>query len=284
MKKISFIMIVSLLIISLTSCVSTGFDKELLTKENVETLDTKSFSLTAITLQSDINITDKKQALDIISKLPIEKIKSDLQETYGITLDTSFFQIKNLESEVGVLVSDKGKSLDIWAWQHKTEEKIPSGIMTVGIRYYNINDPMMLSVSTSLFDSVGTSLAHIYYENNWASGHTVADKKTAAIVKFAKHIVPDYIIAKDGVETYASYLQNNEAPDGGIYVDTNNPVTIVTTVADPGIFMILDPMTWINASINESYESGKTYTIKYDVDRSTFSKYDWKVNFSKEEN
>ena len=36
MKKISFIMIVSLLIISLTSCVSTGFDKELLTKENVE--------------------------------------------------------------------------------------------------------------------------------------------------------------------------------------------------------------------------------------------------------
>lgn len=284
MKKISFIMIVSLLIISLTSCVSTGFDKELLTKENVETLDTKSFSLTAITLQSDINITDKKQALDIISKLPIEKIKSDLQETYGITLDTSFFQIKNLESEVGVLVSDKGKSLDIWAWQHKTEEKIPSGIMTVGIRYYNINDPMMLSVSTSLFDSVGTSLAHIYYENNWASGHTVADKRTAAIVKFAKHIAPDYIIAKDGVETYASYLQNNEAPDGGIYVDTNYPVTIVTTVADPGIFMILDPMTWINASINESYESGKTYTIKYDVDRSTFSKYDWKVNFSKEEN
>ena len=283
MKKISFIMIVSLLIISLTSCVSTGFDKELLTKENVETLDTKSFSLTAITLQSDINITDKKQAVCILSHLPVEQIKLDLEETYGITLDTSFFQIKNLESEVGVLVSDKGQSLDMWAWQHKTEEKIPSGIMNVGIRYYNINDPMLLSVSTSLFDSVGTSLAHIYYENNWASGHTVADKKTAAIVKFAKHIAPDYIIAKDGVETYASYLQNNEAPDGGIYVDTSYPVSIVTSVSDPGVFLVIDPMSWFNAPINETYESGKTYTLKYEVDRSTFSKYNWKVVFSKEE-
>ena len=118
MKKMSFIMLVGLLTISLSSCVSTGFGKNLLTKENVETLDTKSFSLTAITLQSDINITDKKQAVSILSKLPVEKIKLDLEETYGITLDTSFFQIKNLESEVGVLVSDKGQSLDMWAWQH----------------------------------------------------------------------------------------------------------------------------------------------------------------------
>ena len=85
-------MIVSLLIISLTSCVSTGFDKELLTKENVETLDTKSFSLTAISLQSDINITDKKQALDIsvsaLKTLVNHKVMEEYQEeSYRIDIN-----------------------------------------------------------------------------------------------------------------------------------------------------------------------------------------------------
>lgn len=283
MKKVLVALLAGLMIFSLSSCVSTGLEKSLLTAENVDTLDTKSFTLTSIALRTDFSLSEKQQAANIIKNLPIEKIKADLLETYGITLDTSLFSAKEIEEQTGMATSDKGSSLGIWMWQNKPEEKIPSGIMTVAIRAYNINDPLFLSVSTSLYDSTGASLAHVYGESNWVSAETIADKKTAAIVKFAKHISPDFVLTKNGIESFAAYKKNNSAGDDGVYVDTTYPVKISATVSDPGVFLVVDPCIVSDAVIDETYESGKTYTITYEVDRSTFSKYNWKIKYSKVE-
>lgn len=285
MKKIVSLTLAVIMIFSLSSCLSSDFGKDLLTLENVETLDTKSFVLTDILIRTDFHLTEKSQALNILKKIPVDEIQTDLMDNYGITLDTSLFPKQLLDdSNVGTYVTDKGQATGLWTWQHKTEEKMQSASMMVVINLYNQTNPMFLSVSTSLYDSTGKKLTHVYGEENWASGHTTADKNTAAIVKFKKHISPDYIQTKNGIETYESYYQKNASLDGGIYVDTTYPVKISATVDDPGVFMLVEGVTFYDAIINETYEPNKTYIIEYKVNRDTFSKYNWKVEFSKKEN
>lgn len=285
-KKLGLVAIAGSLIISLSSCLSTDFTKGYLTKENVETLNTKSFTLNAVIISTEFNLIDKDVALNILKQLPVEKIKNDLMENYGISLDTaSFTNEVHGESKIGLLQSDKGVSLGMWGWEDNEEikKKSPSGIMFVRLGIYNQKNPLSLSISTSLYDSEDNNLTHIYAEENWASGHAIVDKEEAAIVKFGKHISPDYIQTKDGIEPYSTYYQNNAASDGGIYVDTKNPVKISVTVNDPGIFMLLDPSTFCDAIIEETYEKGKSYTINYKVNRDVFLKSDWTVEFSKTE-
>ena len=48
--------------------------------------------------------------------------------------------------------------------------------------------------------------------------------------------------------------------------------------------MLVEGVTFYDAIIDETYEPNRTYTIEYKVNRDTFSKYNWKVEFSKKEN
>ena len=282
MKKNYLMLLAGLMIILLSSCVSTNLN--LITKENVETLTSKSFKVTDVSVFSgQIPLAEKIQAESIIKNFPIDKIKNDLLTEYGITLDTSLLSENNIESKIGQLVTDKGQKLNSWALEKSTEENIPSAYIRLVVSKNN-NEPMLLSVQTTLTDSEGNSLSHIYAESNWNPVQTIANKETAAIINFASHITPEFVTTKDGIQSYKSYCTNNAAPDGGIYVDTDSSVIIYASVYDPGVFMVIDPMYFNNTVIRETYESGKSYTIKYEVDRSTFSKYDWKIVYSKTEN
>ncbi len=282
-KKCGFIALVGMLSIFLASCLSTGFGNTLLTKENAGTLASKNFKLNYIYLVSDFSLTDKDVAVKIIENLPFEKVASDLSDNYELTLDTSLFSKDALSSEVTQPVSDKGAALRGWVWKNESEEAGAAAGMTVVLNAYNSSTPVFISVKTTLTDSNGTVLDHVYGQGNWSSATTIADKENAAVINFGKHISPDFIYTDKGIETFSTYSENNKCAEGGVYVDTTYPVKISTTVSDPGVFMVVDPMTFFGAVIEDTYESGKTYTISYKIDRSTFSKYDWKVNFSKEE-
>ena len=282
MKKINVIILAGLMALSLSSCASTKIN--LISAENVETLDSKTFALSTINLRADFFLTEKEQVVNIIKNLPLEKIKDDLLNQYGITLDTAAFSTNDLDSKVGQYVSNKGVKTGLWTWESEKKENTPSASMSVVLKIYNTTDPMNLSINTALTDSVSNSLNYVYYESNWSPITIIADKNTAATVKFAKHIIPDFVQTKNGIETYKSYYANNAAPDGSVYVDTTYPVIFNASVNDPGVFMAVDPMYFYNTKIKETYESGKSYTINYEVDRSTFSKYDWSIIYSKSEN
>ena len=111
MKKIVSLTLAVIMIFSLSSCLSSDFGKDLLTLENVETLDTKSFVLTDILIRTDFHLTEKSQALNILKKIPVDEIQTDLMDNYGITLDTSLFPKQLLDdSNVGTYVTDKGQA------------------------------------------------------------------------------------------------------------------------------------------------------------------------------
>ena len=111
MKKIVSLTLAVIMIFSLSSCLSSDFGRDLLTLENVETLDTKSFVLTDILIRTDFHLTEKSQALNILKKIPVDEIQTDLMDNYGITLDTSLFPKQLLDdSNVGTYVTDKGQA------------------------------------------------------------------------------------------------------------------------------------------------------------------------------
>lgn len=289
MKKLSFIMFAGLLALCAffnVSCLSTGASDPELFRGN-------SYKLTTISFQSDITIEDEDTALSFIENIPFEAIQNQIFEAYNVSIDAEIFNHDYLAENLKALVStNKAQEEVILGWAVDNPEKegksteelagLIEGTAQMTILLYTTNDYYSgLSVLTTVYNNANEVLPYSYRDEYWTPVPVVADKDSAAILSFSKYIKPTYLVIDDQIVMYPAYANDNSAGNGAIYVDTTKDVIIITTVNDPGIMMLYDPVTFFNREIQGEYEAGKTYSVKHKV--SDRLQKEWKVDFEFEE-
>ncbi|MBO7582177.1 MAG: hypothetical protein J6T20_00080 [Treponema sp.] len=286
------------------SCASTNFAEP-------EKFQDQSYKLTSINFMSDISITSKDDAVIFFENFPVEALKSALLENYNIDLDENIFDKEKLADNLVALVSKKESGEEtILGWslsdpqarvadadeiikKYKRNAKISeedlaainevyNHIATLDVKLFTqmSNTTKGLSMLVNLINNYNEVMPYAYVDEYWTPVHVIADKSTAAKVGFSSAIKPAYIIIDNQIITFAAYAKDNSADKEGVYIDSGKQVTIVTTVNDPGVFMLYDPVTFYSRKIETTFEANKTYSVKHKVTNRMSTISNWDVEFS----
>ena len=158
-------------------------------------------------------------------------------------------------------------------------------IATIDVRVFTqmSNQTKGLTMLVSLINNHDEVMPYAYVDEYWAPVHVTADQATAAKVAFSNAIVPAYIVIDGKIIPYKAYAKDNSADKEGVYIDSGKKVEIVSTVNDPGVFMLYDPCTFYSQKMEATFEAGKTYSVKHKVTNRMATIKNWKVEFSLDE-
>ena len=289
------------------SCASTNLAEP-------EKFQDQSYKLTSINFMSDISITSKADAVIFFENFPVESLQAALLEKYNIELDSNIFNKENLADNLVAMVSKTASGEEtILGWslsdpearvaeadeiikKYKKNEKISdedlaainaiyNHLATLDVKLYTqmSNATKGLSMMVTLINNYNELMPYAYVDEYWTPVHVIADKSTAAKVGFSSAIKPAYIIIDNQIIPFAAYAKDNSADKEGVYIDSGKQVTIVSTVNDPGVFMLYDPATFYSQKLETTFEAGKSYSVKHKVTNRTSTISNWKVEFSFEE-
>ena len=289
------------------SCASTNLAEP-------EKFQDQSYKLTSINFVSDISFTSKADALIYFENFPVDTLKAELLEKYNIELDENIFNKDTLADNLVALVSKSAAGEEtVLGWslsdpearvadadeiikKYKKNAKISeedlaainqvyNHIATLDVRFFTqmANTTKGLSMFVNLINNFNEVMPYAYVDEYWTPVHVIADKSTAAKVSFSNAIKPAYIIIDNQIIPFAAYNKDNSADKEGVYIDSGKQVTIVSTVNDPGVFMLYDPVTFYSQKFEATFEPNATYTVKHKVGNRTSTISKWTVEFSVEE-
>ena len=280
---------------------------------NTEKFQNQTYKLSSINFYTDITLSSKSDALSFFENFPVETVKSELLEKYNIELDLNIFDKEKLADNLKAIVSkNKAGKETLLGWflqdpesrvenadeiikKYKKNANISEEDMAAINEAYNhiatidvnliINNTAFrgFTMVVNLKNNANEVMHYDYSDEFWAPVHVIADRNTAAKVRFSLYITPTYLIIDNNIIPYAAYAKDNSAEKEGIYIDADKKVTIISTVNDPGVFMLYDPATFYSTKMEATFETNKTYSVKHKVTNRMDMISNWKVEFSFDE-
>lgn len=281
-----YCLFLTLSVFSLTSCLTTANTDNQSRKNLIErkiyqgSFKGKTLDLSEITFITNYPMVEQIDVDRYLTMVPLKEIQDTLYKRDGVILKNSLYVNGKINGKYS-FKTEENKIM--WNLTSNSGIKPESWCCVVMLGIDPENNNVKVGFNIVLFDENGQGAYTNFDTRKWDLPRLTANRDSAAVVYFSKHIVPSYIITNKGVECFSTYKKDNAAPKGGIYIDPDASVKFLATVNDPGVFMILNETTYYNQEINKVYEKGKSYEIKHKLIRKSLNKSDWTVDILMEE-
>ncbi len=251
-------------------------------KIDFETLETSEFVLTSVSFYAngvgDLSLSSE-DVKTIMTQLPVADIVQEVEVKYGVQVDTSFFENKELFSSSIKFAEIKGENGEIYHLPNFISSFDTPAKQTMDISFSRTlnSDMMNVDVSLRIYDEVGTKI-------NETSFYKSIDETFLSIPVVDRQNLAELVLSKSisnasnvGIYKLSVYRNINGDGDRTIYLEGDKEYTLHCIVEDPGVFMIVDPATFYKTWIG-TLESGKRYELDYKINR-PFLRDNWNIEW-----
>lgn len=251
-------------------------------KIDFETLETSEFVLTSVSFYAngvgDLSLSSE-DVKTIMTQLPVADIVQEVEVKYGVQVDTSFFENKELFSSSIKFAEIKGENGEIYHLPNFISSFDTPAKQTMNISFSRTlnSDMMNVDVSLRIYDEVGTKI-------NETSFYKSIDETFLSIPVVDRQNLAELVLSKRisnasnvGIYKLSVYRNINGDGDRTIYLEGDKEYTLHCIVEDPGVFMIFDPATFYKTWIG-TLESGKQYELDYKINR-PFLRDNWNIEW-----
>lgn len=253
-------------------------------KIDFETLETSEFVLTSVSFYATVVVDSSLSGEDvktIMSQLPVADIVQEVELKYGVRVDTSFFEDKELFASSIKVAKIERENGEVYHLPNFTSSLDTPARQTMSISFSRSpnNDMMGVGVSLMVHDETGEKLSETSFNKKIDESFLfipTVDRQNSAELVLSKRISK---ASNVGIYKLSAYSKINGDGENTIYLEGGKEYSLNCIVEDLGVFMIYDPVTFYK-SWTGTLETGKRYELDYKINRPFMSRIaDWTLEW-----